>query len=207
MTLTKQEWKRLHWPLGMLIVSILAMAASVHHTQSKVIFFEAEHAKQERLLKEAKQKLQLSGQEKETITTFLPQYQRLIDIGFVGEEKRIEWLDALRNVHDQSRLFKVDYMIDKQSAFKTTLPIDLGPFVLYTSIMNISLEMLHEGDIITLLEGLNANAHAPYILRQCEIRRLTNQFRTDVMQPSFQAICELDWMTLHEPLATAGGGV
>lgn len=207
MTLTKQEWKRLQWPIGMLVFSILVMAVLVNHTQSNVSFFEAEHAKQERLLKEAKQKLQLSGQEKDTITTFLPQYQRLIDIGFVGEEKRIEWLDALRNVHDQSRLFKVDYMIDKQSAFKTTLPLDLGPFVLYKSMMTISLDMLHEGDIITLLVGLNDKAHAPYILRQCEIRRLTNQLRTDVMQPSFQAICELDWITLHEPLTNAVGGV
>lgn len=205
MTFTKQEWKRLQWPMGMLIVSVLVMAAVVNHTQANVAFYEAEHAKQERLLKEAKQKLQLSGQEKETITQFLPLYQRLIDIGFVGEEKRIEWLDALRNVHDQSRLFKVDYMIDKQSAYKTTLPLDLGPFTLYKSMMTISLDMLHEGDVITLLDGLNAKAHAPYVLRQCEIRRLATQLRTDVMQPSFQAICELDWMTLHEPLSAGGG--
>lgn len=205
MTLTKSEWQRLRWPIGALLMTIVAMATLVQHTQSNAQAQDMRHQDQVRKLNEAKSKFRSSGQEKETIIRYLPEYQRLIEIGFVGEEKRIEWLDALRSVHEQARLFKVDYSIDKQSVFKTTLPLDLGPFTVQSSTMTLSLDMLHEGDLLTLLDGLNASAHAPYILRQCEIRRLVTQLKTNVMQASFQASCELDWITLHEPLAPAGG--
>lgn len=155
---------------------------------------------QQNLLNAARQRYQSSGMEKDTITEYLPQYQVLINKGFVGEERRIEWVDELRAQHRNHKLFGIKYNIGQQEDYKPAFAPSLGGFVFHRSIMKLDLDMLHEGDILQLTESLGAKNTAPFMLRDCEITRLNaGGALSKQLIANLHAQCELDWLTLREP--------
>ena len=125
-------------------------------------------------------------------------YKRLISEGFIGEERRIEWVDNLRTIHQENKLFGINYSIASQEDYKPAFELNPGPFVLHRSVMKLDLSMLHEGDLITMIEALKAKETTPFILRECEITRSAAS-TTSKLAPNSLASCELDWLTIREP--------
>jgi len=157
---------------------------------------------QQNQLNAARQRYQSSGAEKAMITEYLPRYQTLISKGFVGEERRIEWVEALREQHKNHKLFGIKYSISHQEKYTPVFATNLGGFTLSRSVMKLDLDMLHEGDLLQLTESLNTNNTAPFILRDCEIARLNPAGQiSNQLIANLHAACELDWLTLREPAA------
>ena len=200
MKLNKQDWQKLQTPLVILGSVIITVAllfgfAKYYNTNQKQAL-----QTQKNLLNAARQRYQSSGTEKDMITEFLPQYQALISQGFVGEERRIEWVDDLRAQHKNHKLFGIKYNISQQEKYTPVFARNLGGFVLHRSVMKLELDMLHEGDLLQLTESLNANNAASFMLRDCEIVRLnTNGTPSNQLIANLHAQCELDWLTLREP--------
>ena len=157
---------------------------------------------QQNLLNQARQQLQSSGMEKETIIQYLPMYNDLLAKGFIGEERRIEWIETLRQIHAQHKLFSIDYSIGLQERYKPSFLPNLGSFVLHRSVMSVKLDMLHEGDILALIDGLHEQT-TPFIVRDCEISRPVGA-KVDAknVAANMQANCEIDWLTLRDPQLT-----
>jgi hypothetical protein len=198
MKLTSRDLRQLGLPLvvlGLIVVSMLGLVAFSYHqkTQSEVLL-----SQQQAELNQALQRYQSSGQEKETIVKYLPTYQRLISEGFIGEERRIEWVDNLRVIHQDNKLFGIDYNIATQEAYQPAFNVNLGNLTMYRSVMKLELAMLHEGDLLLLMEELSARKITPFILRQCEMMKRSNA-TFDKFSPNMQAKCELDWLTVREP--------
>ncbi len=198
MKLTPTDWRILRLPLailGLIIICMLALVAFSYQqkTQSAQVL-----SAQESKLNKAKQRYQASGQEKDTIVQYLPTYQRLIAEGFIGEERRIEWVDNLRMIHQDNKLFGINYNISSQEAYKPAFNVNIGNYSMFRSVMKLELAMLHEGDLMLLVEELKARKITPFILRQCEIVKRAN-VSFDKFVPNMQANCELDWLTLREP--------
>jgi len=200
MQLNKQDWLNLQMPLAMLVTVIVAIVALFVLAQNYSSSQEAALQAQKNLLNAARQRYQSSGMEKETITEYLPQYQALINKGFVGEERRIEWVDALRAQHTNHKLFGIKYSVSQQEEYKPSFAPNLGAFVLHRSVMKLDLDMLHEGDILQLTESLSAQVTAPFMLRDCEITKLNAGVAlSNQLTANLHAKCELDWLTVREP--------
>ncbi len=198
MKLSRQDWHKLRYPairFGFALVLITLIYTYVENVRDKA---QQTFDKQANQLNQARQKFQTSGQEKETIVKYLPLYQQLIRDGFIGEERRIEWIDDLRTIHDQNRLFKINYSIASQEDYKPTFALNPGSFKPKRSVMKLELAMLHEGDLLGLIEQLATRQATPFILRGCEIVRLSQTISNNYI-PNMQAQCELDWITLREP--------
>ena len=198
MKLTPQEWRILQIPLAVLVLVVVCMAALVYFAHQQKTATEAVLQAQEMQLNQARQRYQSSGQEKETIVRYLPVYRRLISEGFIGEERRIEWVDNLRTIHQENKLFGINYSIGVQEPYKPTFNLNPGPMALFHSVMKLELAMLHEGDLLLLLDELRARKITPFLVRRCEInKRAVTAF--DKFAPNLQADCELDWLTVREP--------
>ncbi|MCB5188207.1 hypothetical protein LG200_09375 [Methylobacillus caricis] len=197
MKLTQQDWQRLGVPLSALLLAVVFAVVIISYAQSYRDEISQKLQQQQSQLMQARARLQSSGQERENIIRYLPVYQRLINQGFIGEERRIEWVDALRNIHQQERLFGIKYSIGAQELFKPEFINNLGPFSLYRSIMKLELPLLHEGDLLALLDSLKHRQATPFIVRDCTINR-TGIFNAVNLVPVATAECELDWLTLHE---------
>lgn len=203
MKLTPQDWKVLRNPLIGFGVALIVLTLLVSYVESRRNEAVQALQTQQAQLNQARQRFQTSGQEKETITKYLPIYQRMIKDGFIGEERRIEWVDNLRNIHQQYKLFNINYSIGTQEEYKPSFALNVGTFSLHRSVMKLELAMLHEGDLLTLIEALDQEQTAPFILRQCEITRLSGA-KANVLAPTLTANCELDWLTIREPQVTTG---
>lgn len=200
MQLDKQDWQKLQMPLVLLGAVIALVVLLFGYAQYYNANQEQALQTQQNLLNAARQRYQSSGMEKDTIVEYLPQYQALISKGFVGEERRIEWVDNLRAQHKNHKLFGIKYNIGQQEKYAPTFALNLGGFTLHRSTMRLELDMLHEGDLLQLTESLNANNAASFMLRDCEIVRLnTGGPLSNQLIANLHAQCELDWLTLREP--------
>lgn len=201
MKLDAKDWRNLRTPLIILSAVMLIMGALI----SFAYYYSQQQQKalenQKNQLNNARQRYQSSGSEKDIITEYLPKYRKLIDKGFVGEERRIEWVDELRMQHKQHKLYGIQYNISQQEEYKPTFALNLGAFALHRSIMRLELDMLHEGDILKLLESMANNDTPPFMLRSCELLRLNHSNTFNQLIPNLHAKCELDWLTIHEPVS------
>ncbi len=199
MTLTQNDWRKLRFPIlglgcALLLVGLLASLADQYRTK-KEISLQTE----QNVYNKARQKFESSGLEKETIIKYLPEYNNLLTIGFVGEERRIEWIERLRQIHEQYNLFSIDYSIGQQERYKPSFVSNMGNLVLNRSVMELKLDMLHEGDLTNLLDGLHENT-PPFMVRDCEITRpIGAEINVNRLTANLRARCELDWLTLRDP--------
>lgn len=199
MTLTQKDWRQLRFPilglgLAMIAAGLLASFADQYRT-------EEEQALQieQGLYNQARQKFESSGQEKETIIKYLPEYNRLLAQGFIGEERRIEWIERLRQIHGQYNLFSIDYSIGQQEKYQPSFITNAGNHIINRSVMELKLDMLHEGDLIHLIEDLHQDT-PPFLVRECEITRpIGADIDSKKMAANLKAVCEIDWITLRDP--------
>lgn len=199
MILTQQDWRKLRFPIlafggALVVIGLLVSLADQYRTKNETAL-----QTQQNLLDQARSKFQSSGMEKETIMQYLPIYNDLLANGFVGEERRIEWIERLRQIHAQHKLFSIDYSIGLQEDYKPSFLTNLGSFVLHRSTMKLNLDMLHEGDLINLLDGLHEQT-SPFIVRECEISRPVGALvNSKNLVSNLKASCEIDWLTLRDP--------
>lgn len=199
MQITKQDFKRLRLSFGFFLLVMISLSIFLYKVELQKIETAKEVIKQQQLLTAAVQRYQDSGQEKANIIKYLPQYQALINEGAIGEERRIDWVDKLRTIHRDNKLFSIKYEIGAQENYTPNFNLNVGLFKLQRSVMKIELAMLHEGDLITLLDALIHQQNAPFMIRTCEIQRITPNIGTSLV-PNMQSKCELDWMTIHDPI-------
>jgi hypothetical protein len=200
MNISRQDWNKLRYPIISLGVALILVTLLVGYAENRKSRNQQAVELQQRQLDQARQRYQSSGQEKETIIKYLPLYRKLIEDGFIGEERRIEWVDGLRTVHQQNKLFGINYTINTQEEYKPTFALNVGTFTLYRSVMKLELAMLHEGDLLTLISELDVQQTTPFIVRDCEITR-TGAINTNNLATNMRANCELDWLTIREPQA------
>jgi type II secretory pathway pseudopilin PulG len=199
LSLNAQDWQKLRIPViglaaALILVGLLVSFADQYRNKNEIAL-----QTQQNLLRQAQQKLQLSGQEKETIIQYLPVYNDLLAKGFIGEERRIEWIEALRQIHAQNKLFSIDYQIGQQENYRPNFLPNLGNFVLHKSTMQLTLDLLHEGDMLTVLDGLRQQS-TPFIVRDCQINRPVNApINTQNLSTNMQAHCAIDWLSLRDP--------
>ncbi|HQR50354.1 MAG TPA: hypothetical protein PKW44_01805 [Methylophilaceae bacterium] len=201
MKLNAKDWQTLQPPLLALAAVLLVVFLLNWYTiRQQDLAFQAMQAQQSQL-EQARRHYQESGAEKEAIIKYLPHYQDLIDRGFVGEERRIEWIDHLRNVNQQYKLFGITYSIGSQEKYKPSFSLNSGPFELHRSAMKIESALLHEGDLLTIINAMSAANQAPFTLRDCTITRIATAARNKFL-PNLNASCEIDWLTITEPQKT-----
>jgi hypothetical protein len=138
--------------------------------------------------------LQKSGEEKDIIVRYRDAFRALQRIGFVGEEKRINWLDGLRYTNQQADLFGVDYQIGAQKKYPYAASLNPGQIELFESVMRLRFRLLHEEDIIRFFDLLARQNLGIFQIDQCNMQRLDTR-GVIRFQPNVTADCELSWIT------------
>lgn len=198
MKFSAADLSALRRPLLALAAAALVGGAGAFHTSQGLHHARDRLAKQQRDLLEARQRFQKAGEEKAVILRYRPDYLRLRQQGFIGEEQRINWLDALRAANLRLKLFGVDYQIEAQQPYPAP-PMDTGAYHLHQSVMKISLALLHEEDLMRFIGDLSAQQAGIFALRECTLQRRTAaKAESAGFQPHLQAECSLAWLTISD---------
>lgn len=199
MRLTAADWQVLRKPALTLAAALLLGAALVYFSQRELNRARVQQKAQESALHEARNRLHKSGDEKERILRYRSDYMALQQIGFVGEEQRINWVDALRAASLSLKMFGVSYQIEAQQPYVSPITADAGAYRLQQSVMKISMALLHEEDLPRFLTALEEQRAGIFAVRECSLQRQGGARVENLrMQPHLQADCSLLWLTISE---------
>ncbi|MGH8618421.1 MAG: hypothetical protein ACREUW_12090 [Burkholderiales bacterium] len=190
--------KQLRIPLAILVAVIAAGAALIYYTHQSLQTTRRELAQTETQAKEARVRLQRSGEEKALIERYLGNYMALEQLGFVGDEKRINWVEGLRTANEDARLFGVEYQIAPQQPYPYAAELNPGALVLSQSVMKVTFRLLHEEDLGRFLATLARQNVGVFTVNQCKLAR-TETGGAIRFQPNLRAECDLAWVTAKAP--------
>ena len=91
-------------------------------------------------------------------------YQQFSALGFVGDERRIDWLEILRQATDDLRLPRLAYVIEPQQQALTPVEATFasGDVAIRVSTVQLDIGLLHEEDLLHVIDALQT--HAPGLI-------------------------------------------
>lgn len=135
--------------------------------------------------------------EKENIGRYLAPYQTLLADKQIGEERRLDWIDALSRIREQRKFFPMEYEIASQRPYTFAGLPSANTLKISASRMNIKFPLLHENDIFTLIDDLRTRKAGLFVLDHCEIARNPQEKGKPLqLAPNLAAECALDWLTV-----------
>ncbi len=159
-------------------------------------------------------KLRDSGKERDAIVKQLPALRELEGLGIFGEEKRLEWVEHLRSIEKRWPGVNIKYDIAPQKLLPregggAIPPIPPGAklpngdpvkqFGVFTTDMKLTLQLLHEGDALAILDELKAANLGLFSVKKCTFKRANGAATTDtpgdVGAPVY-ADCTLNWISM-----------
>jgi hypothetical protein len=133
--------------------------------------------------------------EEAEIAQKIDRFSHLMARGAIGAEQRLAWVELIRDARARHRLGALDYEFSPQRPLDQAIaPADAGQLQVTSSALRIRLPLLHEGDLLTLLDDLSRNAPALVRVRECGIAR---RVVTETAPEALQADCVLDWITFR----------
>ena len=151
-------------------------------------------------LQQVERRLSRTEQEEREARGHVELYERLKELRILGDERRLEWVEALARIRIARELAELRYQVERQKVLKT-LP-GKPSLELRSSTLKLELALLHEGDLLGFLSDLRASGNAYYSVRQCSIARTTDAMPAAGTAPRLRAACQIDLITL----ADAKGG-
>jgi len=122
-------------------------------------------------------------------------YQRLKALNILGDERRLEWADAVTRIRTQRELLDLRYRVERQRLL-ATLPGKPGNVDFFASTMRVDLALLHEEDLLRFLADLRDSGNAYYSVRSCQLSRTGPGGAAAVIAPRLRAECTIDLVTI-----------
>jgi hypothetical protein len=193
--MTQDDFKQLRNPLLVLLAVALVGGAIGYYSERMLVSSRLELARQQAQLKDARTRLQKSGDEREIIVRYIDRFRQMERVGYIGEEQRINWLDGLRLANRQSDLFGVEYQIGAQKPYAYAADYSPGQLALNQSIMRLRFRLLHEEDLLRFFGALARQGNGLFTIDQCSLKRI-NTGGIIRYQPNVNAECDLSWITV-----------
>ena len=153
-------------------------------------------------LESAKQRYYTALDRKKLLEEFSSKYEQLTNSGIVGNEHRLNWVDIIERTTKNFQIPYLKYKIDKQKSITSPNLTQSYPGLdLLYSIMTLELQLLHEGDLYTVLNSLEKQAKGLFDVQNCLIVRNLTQ-SADLLDSrsdkNFSAKCTLNWYTMKK---------
>ena len=147
------------------------------------------------------QRLARIAEEEREVKEKLEVYRNLKRLNIVGEERRLEWADAMTRIRTQRELLDLRYRVERQKLL-VSLPGNPGNVDFYASTMRVDLALLHEEDLFRFLGDLRNSGNAYYSVKRCAVAR-TGQAAAagTTIAPRLRADCDIDLITLRDGAA------
>lgn len=192
---TREELKRLIAPLGIAFALVVAGAALIWSAGGAQARAQQELAAAQAQRRDANQRLARIAEEEREVKEKIDVYRRLKSLNILGEERRLEWADAITRIRRDRELLDLRYVVDRQRLL-ISVPGKPGNVDFYASTMKVELALLHEEDLLRFLADLRQSGNAFYSVRKCALTRTGQAIGGATMTPRLRAECEIDLITI-----------
>ena len=195
MTFSREELRKLALPLGLFLALLGAGAALIWTVNGSLgrakSAFSAAQAERVQIA----ERLARIAEEEREVKEKLEVYQHLKRLNILGEERRLEWADAISRIRTQRELLDVRYRVERQRLL-ASLPGKPGSVDIFASSMRVELALLHEEDLLRFLSDLRSSGNAYYAVRRCSLMRMAQIGTGPTMSPRLRGDCEIDLITV-----------
>lgn len=201
MKLDAKDVKRLQWAIAFLVIMAAIGGGSVWTTHQLKISSEKAFKEAAAARRDMQTRLARASEEQQELRDKIERFQALKTRGYIGPEQRLDWIEAIARIKAARGILKLDYEFAPQRpADAGLLPggASAGGFEIMSSPMQLQLQLLHEGELLTFLAELRNTVQALVKVRSCTIERIApgNPGRGNLAQ--LKADCTLEWITLRE---------
>ncbi len=119
-------------------------------------------------------------------------YRALVARGFIGEENRLAWIEAVQLANRESGLYGLTYTLSPRVAAPAAVAAGLP---LQLTRMNVKMPLLVETDLPRFIDALRTRAPGVVRVEACSLARPLGG-DTLSAEPALEAECELVWYTL-----------
>ena len=187
-------------PIAALKTSILLLLAASVLSAAGIFWSHQQDAEaradllgQQAALSAAHARQQQGQTEARLIAQHLDAYHALIARGFIGEENRLAWIEAVHLANQDARLYGLTYTLSPRTAAPAALA---GGLPLKQTRMVLKMPLLVETDLPRFLDALRARAPGLFRVSSCRLARLSDAPPQPVNRPELDAECELLWFTV-----------
>lgn len=187
--------KALGWSLALLLLGSALAAALVFG----VLYFERQaqvtHKQAVAQQAETRARLARANDDEREIRGKIARYQEILARGRTAPERRLEWVETLQSIKESRRLLGLEYEVAPQKRLDEKATPVAG-YDFFVSQMKLEMPLLHENDLLGLIEDLAAQVEALVSVRRCRLDRLPGPVQRN--SPALKAQCDIDWITLQE---------
>ena len=192
MKLTGRDLPKLWLPLLAALAMFLVAGLLVWGSQ-----LDAGKAEQERSVATAtknqiEQRLRQVRTEEQEIRERTQLLQQLQNSGITGEEKRLDWMEMLRETQRELRIPGMSYEFGAQTSLDKS---EDATYTWFSSPLLLKLRLLHEEDLLNFLARVEKNARALVIVRSCKLAPLPGQANGREVMAQLSAECDMLWLT------------
>lgn len=187
---------------GAVLVAALAVVGTGHWLLQN----EAASAAQAEALRDAaRQRIFTVQEQKRDVELYSERYAALRARGLTGAERRLEWIEAIKEIQAARQLLPITYEFAPQQPMQVAGGIDLGDYRLHGSKMTMHMELLHEMDLLNFLSDLRQRGF--FTTQQCALKR-NGMSVNNASASGLVADCTLTWFSLDkaDAAAVAAGG-
>lgn len=199
-TLTREELKRLALPalVAVLLVAfglVLIKLASDSRSEANERLAAARTERNQ-----STERLARIAEEEREVKAKLDVYQQLKQLRVLGEERRLEWADAIARIRAQRELLDLRYRVERQRPL-ASVPGKPANVDFFASTLHVTLALLHEEDLLRFLGDLRESGNAYYAVKRCALSRTGQPATGAGLVPRLRAECDIDLITVMDRAA------
>lgn len=181
-----------------LIASLLLSAALVGAGRTIQLKQQDDMTQAQVQRNDASNKRRQAENDKQEIQDYQPRFVTLRERGFVGEERRLDWIEHIQHIRESRKLLPITYEISARQVFQVGPEVSLGGLELRGSKMKLQMGLLHEGDLLNFLDDLKHKGF--YTVQECKVKRAGAE--PESAHLPLAAECVIYWLTLGERAGT-----
>ena len=200
MKFTPEELRQLGLPALIAVVLLAAGGGLIWGADATLHAASQQAAAAQAERRQATERLARISEEEREVIEKLGVYKRLKQLNILGEERRLEWADAITRIRTQRELLDLSYRVDRQRLLASA-PGKPANVDFFASTMRVQLALLHEEDLLRFLGDLRDSGNAYYAVRRCSLTRTGQPPAGVQISPRLRGECEIDLITIIDRAA------
>lgn len=199
----KDDFPFVRRALLVLGISLLLSAALIGISRAILLKQQDAMNRAQALRNDASNKLRQAETDKREIQDYQAKYMQLRERGFVGEERRLDWVEHIRHIQESRKFLPIAYAFSAQQPIQTDPGVLTGSLELRGSKMKLQADLLHELDLLNFMDDLKIKGL--YTVQACTLKRTGTPALSSVegaaetpQSPRLAAECTMYWLTLGE---------
>lgn len=178
--------------LVFVVISSVSLAAILFAYHIDAHVHEQKSAYEHRL-SSLRNQLQISVDERKILQEKKDKFLELLASGRFTPADRMGWIDAVKHRSKSIGLPSLKYTLGSRQPYHDDALPQLEHFAVYRTPIELRIGMVHEGDLITLLDYLSQLGAGRFSVGKCEIDRVAEIGAFLPSEANLRASCSLAW--------------